>query len=551
MDRRKFLTYVGSSAAALVVASAGLDAAARKAEAKVANHLLEDAAKGQGKPLTAPFTPVERTWHDDVVLPHGYRYNIIASYGDVINAKGEKFGDAADLTVYFPIDALQGGNNSNEGLIWVNHEFPEPANYMRILGIDPGKFDPSKLAQYPKLLQMEKEAVGGSVIHVKKENGDWKLQKDSKYNRRVDANTRIRLTGPAAGSQAVKGATVVTGTLGNCSGGRTLWNTVLSCEENTEYGDDYGWPDFIDEHYGWVVEVDPFNPDFEVRKHTALGRFAHENTAMALTKDGRVAVYMGDDANDQCFYKFVSSKKYNPDANREANMDLLENGTLYVADLKNQKWIPLDYQTNEKLREYEVDGKKRFLSQADVLTYTREAAKAVGATKLDRPEDVEIHPFDGSVFLSLTNNSAHGNFHGQILRFYPDQGDHGSDTFTFEVFIAGGQKSGITCPDNLHFDSRGNLWVVEDYSATADNQYAEYKNCGVFMVPTDGKDYGEPFMFASGPKGCEMTGPWLSPDERTLFVDVQHPETWNPYPGHKFGRSALIAIQGSGSFSRK
>jgi secreted PhoX family phosphatase len=363
--------------------------------------------------------------------------------------------------------------------------------------------------------------LAGAVIHVKRENGTWKMVKNDHYNRRVDGTTRIQLTVPAAGSSAVKVATMVEGSIGNCSGGRTFWDTALSCEENTEYGTRYGWPNFTNEHYGWVVEVDPLNPSRPVRKHTALGRFAHENTAMGLTKDDYVVVYMGDDKRDEFFYKFVSQKKYNP-AHREANFDILENGTLYVANLKTQSWIALDYATNEKLQNYEKDGKKFFTSQADVLIYAREAGCAVGATHLDRPEDVEIHPHDGSVFLALTNNSDHGNFHGQIIRFFPADGDHGSDKFTFEVFIAGGERSGITCPDNLHFDSMGNLWVVEDYGATEDNVYAEYKNCGCFIIPTDGKNYGEPFMFASGPKGCEVTGPWFTPDERTLFLDVQH-----------------------------
>ncbi len=542
MDRRKFLTFMGSGTAAIVAASSGLDALIPKANAATANHLMAGQPKGgKGKPLTVPFKAIDRSWENELLLPKGYHYNIVASYGDKINSKGERFGDAADLTVYFPIDSLKGGNNSEEGLIWVNHEFPEPANYLQILGINPTTYKKENLTNYPELLKLQKEAVGGSVIHVKKEKGKWTLVQDDKYNRRVDGTTSIQLTGPAAGSSAVKGAKTVEGSLGNCSGGRTLWNTALSCEENTEYGSDYGWPNFTDEHYGWVMEVDPFDAKAPVRKHTALGRFAHENAAMGQTKDGRVVVYMGDDSRGESFYKFISKKKFNPQ-NRQANFDILEEGTLYVADLNNQKWIALDYATNSKLQNHE-----KFSSQADVLTHTREAAATVGATKLDRPEDVEIHPIDGSVFLSLTNNSNHGNFHGQIYRFVPANRDHGSDTFTFEVFVAGGQKSGITCPDNLHFDSKGNLWVVEDYSATEDNQYAEYKNCGVFMVPTDGKNYGEPFQFASGPKGCEVTGPWLTPDERTLFLDVQHPETWNPYPGQKFGRSCLVAVQG-GSF---
>ncbi|CAM3992220.1 PhoX family protein [Mesobacillus zeae] len=535
MDRRLFLTYAGSTTAALVAASTGIGALTGNAMTG------NEQGPGKGKPMSAPFKPIQRTWENDLVLPNGYKYNIIASYGDEINSKGEKFGDSADLTLYFPIDSLKGGNNSEEGLIWVNHEFPEPANYMKMLGINEATFKKENLANYPELLKMEKESVGGSVIHVKKEKDGWKLVKNDKYNRRVDGTTPIELTGPALGSKAVNGATKVFGSLGNCSGGRTLWNTALSCEENTTYGSSYGWPNFDDTHYGWVVEVDPFDPTKPVRKHTALGRFAHENAAVGLTKDNRVVVYMGDDQKDECFYKFISKKIYNP-SSREANFDILESGTLYVANMEKQKWLPIDYATNPNLQ-------AKFKDQADVLTNARAAARIVGGTLLDRPEDVEISPRDGSVFLALTNNSKHGNFHGQIVRYFPADGDHGSESFTFEVFVAGGQQSGITCPDNLHFDKKGNLWVVEDYEATEDNVYAAYKNCGVFLIPTDGKSYGEPFQFASGPKGCEVTGPWLTADERTLFLDVQHPATWNAYPGYDFGRSCLVAVQG-GSFGK-
>lgn len=485
MNRRQFMTYLGVGTAAMLGTAAGLDKVALATGTKKWNSNNKPA-----RGIPSQFKPIAPTRVDEVVLAPGFKYDIIASYGDVINSKGEQFGDSVDLSVYFPIDALQGGNNSEEGLLWVNHEFPMSENYMKMLGIS-GKYGQSLLAQYPELLRMQKQAVGGAVIRVVKENGTWRMMKDDRYNRRIDATTRIQLTGPGRGSSAVKGAAVVEGSLGNCSGGRTLWNTVLSCEENTEYGKYYGWPNFTDEHYGWVMEVDPFNPDAPVRKHTALGRFAHENTAMALTKDGRAAVYMGDDKGDEFFYKFISKKKYDPNS-REANFDILEEGTLYVADLFNGKWIALDYDSNEKIRAYKKPGAEEpfFKNQADVLTFVREAGRAVGATPLDRPEDVEIHPHDGSVYLALTNNFKHGNFFGQIVRFVPGGGDHGSDTITFEVFATGGPQSGL-----------------------------------------------------SGLVGCETTGPWFTPNEKTLFLNIQHPDTWNP-DRLGIGRAATIAISG-------
>jgi len=540
ISRRQFLTYLGVGAAAMLGSLAGLDPVTHVAAA-AERTARPPSRKGRGSSRFANFQPLPPLRKNDVVVPKGFSYTVLASFGDTINAKGETFGDSTDLTVYFPIDALSGGNNAEDGLLWVNHEFPVPGNYLKMLGIHPDAVPKERLAQYPELLRLQKQAVGGSVIRVRKVKGTWKLVQDERYNRRIDATTPVQLTGPARGSAAVKGATVVEGTLGNCGGGRTLWNTVLSCEENTEYGTVYGWPDFIDEHYGWVVEIDPFNPDAPIRKHTALGRFAHENAAMTLTKDGRVVVYMGDDKADECFYKFVSAKKYNPDR-REANFDILESGTLYVADLLHCRWIPLDYETNEKLRTYQKDGQPFFKSQADVLTYTREAARAVGATPLDRPEDVEVHPLDGTVYLALTNNLRHGNFYGQILRFIPTDGDHGSDTFTFEVFAVGGPQSGLACPDNLCFDSAGNLWVAVDYDPGETGAYAPFGNCGFFLIPTEGKNAGEALQFLSGPDGCETTGPFFATDEKTLFLGIQHPDTWNPHPRHGFGRSAVIAV---------
>src|SRR5690606_11847873 len=138
-----------------------------------------------------------------------------------------------------------------------------------------------------------------------------KMDTNSRDARRVTGLTKgIQLTGPARGSKAVNGATHVQGTWANCSGGMTLWNTVLSCEENFEDTAEKAGLDVT--HYGWVVEVDPFDENFTVRKHTALGRFNHENTAMGIADDGKLVVYMGDDKQDAGVYKFISKGKYEP-----------------------------------------------------------------------------------------------------------------------------------------------------------------------------------------------------------------------------------------------
>ena len=169
--------------------------------------------------------------------------------------------------------------------------------------------------------------------------GGWKMVTDSKYARRVTGLTRFVLTGPAKGLKSMANATNVQGTFANCSGGKTLWNTVLSAEEN--YEDTSEAAGLNENHYGWIVEVDPFDPNFQVRKHTALGRFHHENAAMGLTNDGRVVVYMGDDVKDACVYKYISKDKYVESTVEKQILELLEEGTLYVANMKKGQWVAM------------------------------------------------------------------------------------------------------------------------------------------------------------------------------------------------------------------
>jgi len=396
--------------------------------------------------------------------------------------------------------------------------------------------------------------VGGSVIEVKREKGKWRHVPGGKHTRRFTADyPEFQVTGPVAAEQPT-----MRGTLANCSGGRTFWSTALSAEENYHLFNQTELPGLnwavhpelaVDEKsFGWMIEVDPFG-ELPPKKHSALGRFAHENAALALGKTNRLVVYMGDDSNDQFFYKFVSEAPLKAKASRAEKSALLESGTLYAADFSKGTWLPLDLKRNPAL------SKAGFKSQAEVLRRTREAAKAVGATPLDRPEDCEIHPRDGSVYLALTNNTKHGSFHGQIVRLVERGDDAESLAFQFEIFLAGGPQTGLSCPDNLMFDKQGNLWVSCDISSAAVNQgvYAPFGNNGLFQVPTQGAAAGTAFQFASGPVECELTGPCFNENQDTLFLSVQHPgeETvdltrpTSRWPGGgKLPRPSVVAITG-------
>lgn len=550
MNRRKFLSFLGTGATALAAASAGLgNLVEGKVEAKTADHLFGY----KTNKVSGRFDPISASSEDKLLLPHGYKYDVVAAFGDKINEAGDTFGFNNDFTLYFPIE------DSNErGLLWVNHEYSSEVFVH-------GKKEGGKLTK--EQIQKSLYNQGGSILEVvRDQNGVWSLDTKSQYARRITGLSPFKLTGVAAGTSSVKGATSVTGTFANCSGGMTLWNTVLSCEENFE--EMCADASLEPTHYGWVIEVDPFDKNFEIRKHTSLGRFNHENTAMGLSNDGHVIVYMGDDKKDACVYKFISKHPFMAEMGR-ANSQLLNEGTLYAADMKKGKWIPLTIEAVQKLLKDEkfavpslVKGTKeqlleKFKTQADVSVYTHEAALILGATPTDRPEDIEICPFDNTFFVAHTNNDNHGNIHGHITRFFEKNGDLGALEFDFEIFAAGGRQSGFSAPDNLTFDSVGNLWTVTDISSSSMNKgvHTSFGNNGMFVIPTTGQDKGVAYQFASAPLDAELTGPWFTPDESTLFLAVQHPgenttdimkptSMWPHRPGDTIPRPAVVAITG-------
>lgn len=510
-------------------------------------------AAAQAANTRPPFRPIKPTTADDIVLPRGYRYNVVRVYGDEI-APNQAFGYNADYIAYMPIDWLDGGRSSSDGLLWVNHEYNNPL-------LQYGYSGGTKTAQQ---IEIERYTVGGSIFRVQRQrNGQWSFLQDT-HNRRVTGYTTCRLTGPAAGTAAVMGATEVRGSVGNCSGGVTPWGTVLSCEENVdEYGEPVtvpfgsGWNDFNKTHHGWVVEHDPFNPTDVPRKHTAMGKFRHENVAVMVSPSGRVVGYMGDDKNDSCVYKFVSDGAFDP-RNREANLRLLESGKLFAADFQNGKWVLLDYDTQNALKTAtKPDGSPLFTSQADVLLDARAAALVLRATPVDRPEDLEVHPRTGHVYIALTNNSAHGNFHGQIVRLFETDNNPEALTFDWDFFAVGGPQSGFSSPDNLVFDPYGNLWMVTDISSnrTGKGIYSFQGNNSMFFFPTEGPNAGKAHHFASGPVECELTGPFWTPDGKTLFLAVQHPgeespgldkltSHWPNLNGDSLPRPGVVAITG-------
>lgn len=520
MDRRIFLQFMGQTSA-LGVAVSVLPSWSAKALDAVSPRRF--------------FSGLPPSSEDALLLTEGLNAQVFLRWGDVLNSQGEQFGFNSDFTAFVP---FQG--RPQEGILWVNHEYSSAL------------FVGGSLAKPKSQDQVEREmkSVGGSLVHIKRSPaGEWRMIQDSPYNRRLDAFTSIPMT------HEVDGTLGAIGTLANCAGGVTPWGTVLSCEENYQFAfGEYkydesgaktlvtdekadGWQNFYPrspEHYGWVVEINPFTGD--ARKLIALGRFCHEGATTTRAQDGRIVVYMGDDASDECVYKFIS---HSPDS--------LESGVLYVADTVNGRWLPLDLDQSPILQ-------TKFRTQTEVLVRAREAAKLVGGTPQDRPEDIKINPATGDVIVAMTNNKANKNLYGQLLKIQESDSDPLSLTFTASVMLYGGPETGLACPDNMIFDRHGNLWVTNDISSSSmgKGDYAQFKNNGLYVIPMSGPSAGEVFQVASGPVDAELTGPSFSPDGETLFLCVQHPgeetkdlsaltSTW---PDGGIPKSAVVAIRG-------
>lgn len=541
-NRRQFISFLGKTSLSAVLAPHFLISCGSNTTPATTENISEERIAQLKKLAIEALKPSDM---DDLILTKGLNYHTVVKWGDSLN-KQDTFGFNNDFTCFLPLDK----NNPNDGLLWVNHEYVNP-----LFVSDFNYRDFKNPEQHRTNEQIDKEMynVGGTIVRIKQENGIWKVVENDPHNRRITAKTPIELNWDTP----IKGKTTVIGTHSNCSGGITPWNTFITCEENydsfygeTEYNENniarhrpssQGWENFYNyppEHYGWVVEVNP--KDGKAQKHIALGRFAHECCTLYELEDKRVVAYTGDDSNNEHLYKFISSKPGS-----------LKEGTLYVADTVNGTWLALDWESQTVLQ-------NKFKDQTEVLVRAREAAKLLGATALNRPEDIEIDPITGNIFVSLTNNKTKNDWHGSILKIEENNGAYDALTFKASIYMAGGEENGFSCPDNLAFDLAGNLWMTTDMSGSAMNKeekpYMPFKNNSLFVIPRYGKDAGKVIRVVTAPIDAELTGPWFSPDGKTLFLSVQHPgeqstdlnnltSKW-PFDDDNIPKPAVVAITG-------
>ena len=558
------------------------------------------------------FAKVAADTGDAIVVPTGYRHAVFCRWGDPLfsdspawkgdatdtaDAQARTFGSNHDGMHFFPLGADTGNPGSNtEGLLVMNHEYFD-AEYFYALatvnGSAPWSLDDVRKGQH---------GHGVSVAHVKLDGGQWKVVIDSPYNRRIHVNTPMSLTGPARGNALVQTSAdpageISLGTVNNCGNGYTLWGTYLTCEENFNgyfgnlsgtdtrdanmrryglpaAGSGYRWEEHDDRfdyakepneanRMGWIVEIDPFDPLSMPKKRTALGRFKHENAAQALAADKRVVVYLGDDQANDYVYKFVSTGKYDPAASFAANRakNLLETGTLYVAKFEagaasgdlmgTGVWIPLTLDTPTT-----AGGTLGSLypDLGTLLVNTRLAADAVGATKMDRPEWITVHPKTGEVYATMTNNSGRtatddanpraSNVYGQVVRWHEADGDAAALTFEWDLFVLAGNpadsRGGLyagtsnvnadnlfNSPDGLAFDADGRLWIQTDGNFSNSGNFAGMGNNQMLVADPVTQEIRR---FLVGPSGCEITGITWTPDQKYVFINVQHPGEFGSHP---------------------
>ncbi len=597
VSRRSLLRGAGAGAAMLAIGASPLLRKVGTAQAEEAEAVDVAAQSASG----LSFKAIQLSNVDNVEVPEGYSWRPLIRWGDPLFLHSSAFNPATntaddqlgqfgyncDNIQFFPL----GANREDRAILVVNHEYTNPE--MMFPGYD---------ANNPTKDQVDYELAshGATAVFIQRDaEKGWVYVPGAGVNRRITGFTTILLSGPAAQHDWVRTTEdphgyYVKGTLNNCGGGKTPWGTALTAEENfnqyfannnnvtdaakkaahSRYGltaaaSERKWERFYDRfdlakepneafRFGYVVEYDPHDPSWTPRKRTALGRFKHEAAESVVAKDGRVVLYSGDDERFDYMYKFVTKGKFNPSV-REANRELLDEGTLYVAKFNDDgtgTWIPL------VAGQGKLTAEAGFRTQGDVCIKTRLAGDAVGATKMDRPEDFQVNPVTGKVYCAMTNNTQRGttgraaadpanpravNTHGHIIEITEAGGDHTATSFNWAIPILAGipgtdagtyyggydqsKVSPLSSPDNVGFDKKGNLWIATDGQI---NTFR--KNDGIFAVPMEGPERGYSRQFLSGVPGGEVAAFEFDDTNECLFASIQHPGEGSTYasPTSKF-----------------
>ncbi|MEL6449783.1 MAG: PhoX family phosphatase [Pseudomonadota bacterium] len=541
-----------------------------------------------------------------VHVPDGYEWDVLVRWGDPLFSDAPAFDaqmgvptEGSDRVFGENTDGMELFNVGGHELLVVNSEYVNTKT--NLAHTEDGK--PVEAGDVLRLQNFQ----GVSVMEIAEGENGWEVVVDSPFNRRIHHNTPMVIDGPAAGHDLLKTdadptGTASLGTFNNCGSGRTPWGTYLTCEENfngyfgateeptldeaTAAGfQRYGVKTEVDpgrynyhgfdarfdisknpnepHRAGYIVEIDPAKPDSTPVKHTALGRFKHENAAYALAPDGRVVVYMGDDERGEFMYKWLSTDKYVPGGDTST---LLSDGQLYVAKFNmdmSGEWVALTPAATD-------------MTEAEIAIFSRMAASKVGATTMDRPEWIAVNPTAVEGYCCLTNNRNRGvkpnaggdptpangpnprevNNFGQIVRWRPSGDNHASNTFEWDLYVMAGnpktqegaykgssninEGNMFNSPDGMQFDTTGIMWIQTDGN---DDNEGDFEGMGNNQMLAGDPVTGEIRRFLTGPNGSEVTGLTWSTDRRTMFVGIQHPSAPFPDGEGSLPRSSIVAVK--------
>ena len=560
--------------------------------------VLGSATSARAQAAAFDFEPIGIATDFDIHVPAGYQWKPLVRWGDALFSEAEgaysaETGvpvDMSDKVFGENTDGMETFEVDGRTVLAINSEYVNPK-----INLPEASEGMPQSADEVRLL---KNMQGVTVLEVADNGNGYEVVVDSPFNRRITHETQMTMDGPAAGSDLVKtnadpeGMSPI-GTMNNCGSGKTLWGTYLTCEENFNgyFGatGDYEETDGIKRYgigaegryayekfdprydlsqepnepnrHGWVTEIDPLDASSVPVKHTALGRFKHENAEMVQAEDGRIVVYMGDDERGEFMYKYVSNGTW---AEGEPTEGLLSDGTLYVAkfnDDQTGEWLPLTPETTG-------------MEMAEMLVFARMAGSKVGATTMDRPEWIAANPLRCEAYCALTNNKNRGikpnaggdetpvggpnpreaNNYGQIVRWWPTGEDHGAETFTWDLYVMAGNpevhegmlggSANVTpgnmfnSPDGMAFDTKGMLWIQTDGD---DENEGDFAGMGNNQMLVGNPETGEIARFLTAPNGAEVTGLTWSPDRKVAFVGIQHPGgSWPDGEGKP--RSSVISV---------
>lgn len=556
------------------------------------------ATSARAQAASFPFEPIDIATDFDIHVPQGYQWKPLVKWGQALFSEAEGayspetgvpvdmsdkvFGENTDGMELFVVDGKE--------VVAVNSEYVNPK--INLPASSEGV--PANADEVMLLKNMQ----GVTVMEIADNGNGYEVVVDSPFNRRITHETQMTMDGPAAGSDLVKTnadpeGMSPKGTMNNCGSGKTLWGTYLTCEENfngyfgttgempegegySRYGigaeGRYAYEKYDPRYdlsqepnephrHGWITEIDPSDPESTPVKHTALGRFKHENAEMVQANDGRVVVYMGDDERGEFIYKFVSNGTW---SDGEPSDGLLSDGTLYVAKFnpdQTGEWLALTPDATG-------------MSMEEILVFSRMAGSKVGATTMDRPEWIACNPLKAETYCALTNNKNRGlktnaggdetpvggpnpreaNNYGQIVRWTPENDDHGSIDFTWDLYVMAGNpevhddayagSENVTAgnmfnsPDGMAFDSNGMLWIQTDGD---DSNEGDFEGMGNNQMLVGDTETGDIARFLTAPNGAEVTGLCWSADRKVAFVGIQHPGGAWP-DGEGKPRSSVIAV---------